>query len=422
MLNKLVAFVHRNRMLQPGDHVVCAVSGGADSVALLFAMYLLRDKLGITISAAHFNHRLRADESDRDEAFVRNFCSRYDIPLTVGSSSVVPGKKGLEAAARDARYGFLKNLPGKIATAHTADDNAETMVMHLIRGTGLKGLGAIAPINGNLIRPMLDVTRKDVLSFLSEYNLAYVTDSSNDTDQFLRNRIRHHIMPLFRQENPKIAENLSALALRLRQDEEALCNFATTDELPNVSQLREISPAIRSRQISAFLQKCGVPEPEAAHIALVEQLIFSDRPSARAFLPGGVLVARNYDSLERCDIQEPLKKISLNCPGTVTVSELGLRIVCKPASCFMDTPECFTVTPRGQMVVRCRQAGDRMQLSGGSKEVKKLFIDRKIPQNQRFCIPVIADEEGVLGVFGFGANKDRLADGVSAVEIRYEHI
>ena len=162
MLNKLTAFARQYDMIQPGDTVICAVSGGADSVALLFSLYLLKEKLGITLEAAHFNHHLRGEESDRDEAFVRDFCDRYDIPLHLGGGTVTAGKKGLEAAARDARYAFLRGLPGKIATAHTADDNAETVLLHLIRGTGLKGLGGIMPVSGHVIRPMLGINRPEV--------------------------------------------------------------------------------------------------------------------------------------------------------------------------------------------------------------------------------------------------------------------
>ena len=168
MQNKLLSFLREQNMVHPGDTVVCAVSGGADSVALLFALYLLKEKLDITLEAAHFNHHLRGEESQRDEAFVAELCDRYDIPLHLGGGEVKPGKKGLEAAAREARYAFLRGLSGKIATAHTADDNAETVLMHLIRGTGLKGLGGITPIQGNVIRPMLRVTRQDVEDFLEE--------------------------------------------------------------------------------------------------------------------------------------------------------------------------------------------------------------------------------------------------------------
>ena len=196
MLNKLLTFVRQQNMIQPGDKVTCALSGGADSVALLFALYLLKDKLNIRLSAAHFNHHLRGEESQRDENFVRDFCDRYDIPLTVGDGQIIPGKKGLEAAARDARYAFLRSLPGKIATAHTADDNAETVLMHMVRGTGLKGLGGIAPVNGNVIRPMLTCTSQDVEDFCAEWCLNFITDSSNEGDDFLRNRLRHHVMLL----------------------------------------------------------------------------------------------------------------------------------------------------------------------------------------------------------------------------------
>ena len=181
MLNKVSAFIRNYQLIQPGDRVFCALSGGADSVALLWALYLLRDKLQITLCAAHFNHQLRGEESERDQAFAQMLCERYDIPLTVGTGAVVAGEKGLEAAAREARYAFFSTLSGKIATAHTADDNAETVLMHLIRGTGLKGLGGIAPVRGNLIRPMLSVTREEICTFLaaklSRTYLAYWSSS-----------------------------------------------------------------------------------------------------------------------------------------------------------------------------------------------------------------------------------------------------
>ena len=420
MLNKLLELVRRYDMVQPGDTVVCAVSGGADSVALLFAMYLLREKLGIRLEAAHFNHKLRESESDRDEAFVRALCNRYDIVLHVGEGEIIPGRKGLEAAARDARYGFFSTLEGKIATAHTADDNAETVLMRMVRGTGLKGLGGISPVRNKLIRPMLLVTRQQVMEFLDEYHLSFVEDSSNETDAFLRNRLRHHVMPLLKQENPRLSENLSAMAMRLRQDEEALSQLPDMTDGLDVGELRAMQPAQRSRVLDAFLKSAGVPEPESATIAQAEALVMSDSPSAKAQFSGGVTVCRRYDRLIAIRGEAPLETMALPCPGVVELPGLGLRVRCSPAEEIINTENIFTLCPSGAVVLRCRKTGDAMRLPGGSRSLKKLFIDRKIPADRRDRIPVLADEAGVLGVYGIGASRDRVAQALPALQVRFE--
>lgn len=419
MLNKLCATVSRYEMIRPGDRVIAAVSGGADSVAMLFGLYLLRNKLGITLEAAHFNHRLRGAESDRDEAFVRALCDQYDITLHVGTGEVTAGPKGLEAAAREARYGFLATLSGKIATAHTADDNAETVLMHLVRGTGLRGLGGITPVRGNVIRPMLDVTREEILAFLEEYHLSYVTDSSNETDVFLRNRLRRHVMPLLAAENPRLAENMSAMAQGLREDEAALEALSQPGQPLRAEQLRGMDKAIRFRFLSNFLKESGVGEPERHHIQQLDRLVFSDRPSARASFPGGVVISREYDTLKSVPPVKTLKSVSLPENGTLELPEIGLRILCSPALEVINKPDCFTVIPYGTMTARSRESGDAIRLSGGTKSLKKLFIDRKIPAMRRGCIPVIADEKGVLGVYGIGGNLDRSGLGI---EIRFERM
>lgn len=419
MLIKVPAFIRQQRLLEPGDRVVCAVSGGADSVALLFALYLLREKLQIQLSAAHFNHGLRGAESDRDQAFVEDFCSRYDIPLQVAKGQVEPGKKGLEAAAREARYAFLETLPGKIATAHTADDNAETVLMHLVRGTGLKGLGGIAPVRGRIIRPMLSVTRQEVLAFLQEYCLQFVEDSSNAGDLFLRNRLRHRVMPLLKQENPRLAENLSRMALRLRQDEQVLQAF-TEGPLPSVEALRTMPEPVRRRYLTAFLERSGVREPETEHIELMEQLVFSQKPSAKANLPGGIRIHRVYDRLEVQTEQPALPAQAMTCPGMLELP--GLRIHLQPADKPCLQYDRFTVVPQGAVVVRGRLPGDTMRLAGGTKTLKELYIDHKIPAQYRVCNPVIADEQGILGVYGIGANLDRIQGVGVLVEIRFERV
>ncbi len=418
MQNKLLAFVRKMDMISPGDTVVCAVSGGADSVALLFAMYLLKEKLEIHLEAAHFNHHLRGEESDGEEAFVRQLADRYDIPLHLGGTQVVAGKKGLEAAARDARYAFLRSLNGKIATAHTADDNAETVLMHLVRGTGLKGLGGITPVHGNVIRPMLTITRREVEDFLQEWCLSHKEDSSNETDAFLRNRIRHHVMPLLKQENPRLAENLSSMALRLREDEDALAGQARFAVLPTVADLKAMHPALRSRCLERFLKENGVKEPEEIHIAQAEALVFSDKPSARASLPGGITIARCYDRLEVLEKDTLPEMVVLPCPGEVVFS--GVRVTCFPAQEIINTSDTFTLIPQGKLILRTRQSGDSIRLSGGTKSLKKLFIDRKIPASQRNRIPVLCDEQGVLGVYNIGANLDRITGTLPAVTIRFD--
>ena len=415
MLNKLRKLLRQYDMVAPGDHVICAVSGGADSVALLFGMYLLREKLGITLSAAHFNHHLRGEESDRDENFVRAFCDRYDIPLAVGSAQVVPGKKGLEAAAREARYAFFATLEGKIATAHTADDNAETVLMHLVRGTGLRGLGGISPINGNIIRPMLTVTRQEVLAFLEEYCLTYVEDSSNAGDDFLRNRLRHRVMPLLKEENPRLAENVSQMAMGLRQDADVL---ESADTLPTVTQLQAMPSALRSRAVSRFLKENGVSEPERSHICAVEALIFSEKPSAMINLPGGVIIAREYDQLVVLERKTAPKDVTLQPGDVVDLPQWGMTVSYVPAKQIINTKEIFTVNATGAITLRTRQAGDSMRLNVGTCTLKKLFIDRKIPAHQRSYIPVLADEQGVLGVWNVGANVDRLAVDLPAMQIQ----
>ena len=415
MLNKLRAFLKEQALLSPGDKVIAAVSGGADSVAMLFALYLLRDELGITLEAAHFNHHLRGAESDRDEAFVTDFCGRYDIPLHLGSGRIVPGKKGLEAAARDARYAFLRSLPGKVATAHTADDNAETVLMRLIRGTGLKGLGAIAPVSGNVIRPMLTVTRDDVEAFLEEYALPHVEDSSNAEDDFLRNRIRHGILPLMRAENPRIGENLSAMALLLRQDEACLQAMIPEEQMPDVSRLKAMEPALRRRALERFLKAQGVREPEQIHILQAEQLLYHWSPSAAMQFPGGVTIGRQYDRLVRLECAPELPETRLSVPGETCIG--GKRFVSEYATDLEERPGSVLVCPVGALTVRSRRSGDTMRLPGGTRSLKKMYIDRKIPASQRAAVPVLADDRGVLAVFGIGTDIRFHPDSLPAVRI-----
>ena len=414
MYNKLAAFIRQYDMVQPGDHVICAVSGGADSVALLFGMYLLKEKLDIRLSAAHFNHHLRGEESDADARFVRQLCDRFDIPLYEGEGQVIPGEKGLEAAAREARYGFLRTLPGKIATAHTADDNAETMLLHLVRGTGLKGLGGITPVGEKLIRPMLLVTRQEVEAFLEEYCLNHMEDSSNASDEFLRNRLRHHVMPLLKSENPRLSLSLSETALRLRQDDAFLESEARQRETVYVEALRQMPQTLRSRILENLLKQWGVREPESRHIAMAESLVFSENPSAKANFPGNITVERCYNVLQKMPAVSAPETAPICLDGVTLLPQWGVKITCVPMQNGLQI--------KGAPVIRSRQSGDEMRLPGGTKSLKKLFIDKKIPASGRAFVPVVADDEGVLAVYGLGENLDRISQDAPGVQFLWEEI
>jgi tRNA(Ile)-lysidine synthase len=254
------------------------------------------------------------------------------------------------------------------------------------------------------------VTRQEVVTFLEEYALSYREDSSNGTDAFLRNRLRHHVMPLLEQENPQLAQNLSDMAMRLRVDGEFLEELSQPEYPVDVNLLRAMHPARRARILERLLKDSGVREPEAEHISLAEKLVFSEKPSARASFPGGIILRRRYEYLEAEADLPPLKTRVIPCPGEVELPELGLRLVCRESTEPVNEKERFTVPAGESLEVRSRCAGDEIRLSGGTKSLKKLFIDRKIPASNRDRIPVVANREGVLGVYGLGPDAEKYKD------------
>lgn len=226
-------------------------------------------------------------------------------------------------------------------------------------------------------------------------------------------------MPLLSRENPRIGENLSAMALGLRLDEEYLCRQIAEGELPDVPTLRVLHPALRRRYLAAFLIRQGVQEPEQRHIALIESLVFSDNPSARGNFPGNVVISRSYDRLIKQEAAETIHELVLPCPGSVFLPWAGLTVTCREADRLENGKDVFTVAPQGRMILRTRRTGDVLRLSGGEKSLKKRMIDEKIPAAQRGRIPVLADEEGILGVYSMGADLCRRAKNLPAVTVRF---
>ena len=443
MRDKVLSWMRGQRMTEPGDTVVCAVSGGADSVCMLHVLLSIRDTLGITVEAVHFNHQLRGEESDRDEAFVHALCARLGVALHAGNGDVraraAQTHESIEEAARALRYAFFSSLPGRIATAHTQDDNLETVLLNLTRGTGLAGLCGIPPKRGPFIRPMLAVSREEIEAYLTQNGLSHVTDSTNFQPDARRNRLRQSVIPLLKAENPSLCEAAFRMCRLLEADETLLSAQAEQvfmqARLPDgvrCSALAVYPDAIRTRAVKLLLDQIHAPKLSARHIGAVDRLLFSECPSARVSLPGGFTAQREYDRLLlTADSPAAFEPVTLSIGESAVLQPLGLRVCCEWQENFSEIQntlstfavKCDTIGATEQILFRPRRTHDAMRTSGGRKTLKKLMIDRKIPLSRRDLLPVAADEDGILGVYGIGVNLDRAASpGDRAVIIRIEEL
>lgn len=429
-------------LFSEGDRVVCAVSGGADSMAMLWCLHTIKDELKISVCAAHFNHCLRAEESDRDEAFVVQFCQTHHIPLTTGRADVAAyaaqSGKSPEDAAREKRYAFLQSLPcDKIATAHTADDNAETVLLHLLRGSGLRGLCGIPPKRGKIVRPMLCVDREAILSYLREEKLSWCEDSSNALDAYKRNRLRHHVLPLLRQEEQNLSAKLLRQSALLREEDALLDEMAAKllkhpDHAPNLWQIQPIVSApnvLQKRALRLIVRQYLPKDVSMKHIEALRSLLRSDCPSAQISLPCGLTARRCYDAVE-ITAQEilSLPETPLQIPGTTDLSPLQMQVACdfvKTFEGYANSPFQFAVKydmmGGGPLLVRSRRPGDVIEMPDGHrKTLKKYLIDRKIPRSERERMAVVTDGKQVLAVSGIGVSRGfQAVAGEPALLIRF---
>ncbi len=411
-------------MIPAGSVVTAALSGGTDSVALLALLRALAPELGIELRAAHFHHGLRGAEADRDEAFCRDLCRDWGIPYVSrrgdAAAHAAGTKQSLEEAARALRYAFLEEVsPGLIATAHNLDDNAETMLLHLLRGTGPRGLGGIPPVRGRIVRPVLCLTRAELAAYLSARGIPHVEDSTNADDDCLRNRLRHRVLPLLRSENPRLSAALGRTAALVRAEDDYLSRLAAaakaecrTGEGWSCKGLLALDPVPRRRVLTSFLRDLALEDPAAVYVAALEDLLRAG-PSARLSLPGGRVARREYDLL----LFTPAPRapgdweLPLSVPGlTELPGDLG-RISCivtknsnfgnKNLTTF--ALKCDMITSGG-LRVRTRRPGDRLRLSGGTKALKDLMIDRKLPAARRDRLPVLTLDGRPVAVFGLGAD------------------
>lgn len=430
-------------MLRPDEPVLVALSGGADSVALLHALWAL----DYPVRAFHLNHCLRGAESDRDEAFCRALCARLGVELTVERVDVAAAAReqgnGVEETARRMRYARLQDAAQgmKIATAHTADDNLETVLFHLVRGTGPKGLAGIPPVRGQIIRPMLRVERMQVEEYLASIGQDYVTDSTNADDAYTRNRIRHTVVPALREIQPSAAQAAARLGDLLRQDEdcldglvqECMAQAARPDGAWEIAPLRQVHPAVRTRALRRLLAQDGMPlrDLTAQHIFALEQLLESEKPSASCDLPHGFTARREYGALRLVREEEQTIRLAvpLVVPSEQTLWNGSVRVsvhVLEKNEVFYKSFNTFCVDCGTidfvSLCVRTRKAGDRIRLTetGGSRTLKKLLIDRKIPRCKRDGLAVIADKTGVIAVQDIGMDCSRSPQGGARMQIKIE--
>ncbi len=419
----LLSYCKAESLFLPGDRVICALSGGADSMALTHCLHSLESELEITVEAAHFDHKLRGEESDSDRDFVVEFCRLQGIPLHLGSEDVnLYSKKnhlGIEEAARQCRYDFFRGLPGKIATAHTADDNAETVLMHLTRGSGLRGLCGIPPKRGKILRPLLWATKEELLSYLAQEGIPYREDSSNSSLSYTRNRLRHRVVPLLREENPDFSRSLSRQSHILRQEDRFLDELARNllhkdqEGSFDLAPIRSGAEPLQNRALRLMVGEYLEQDVSWVHIEALKELLYNPCPSAQVSLPQGLVACRKYDRLTfRREIPTLFSETSLLIPGETALPGTPLKISCEIQKNFTkmtNTPFHFAV--KYDMIcglpitVRPRQVGDRLQTPDGhSKTLKKLMIERKIPRLERDLLPVFTVGAHILAVAGLGVS------------------
>lgn len=404
----------------PRSGLLIALSGGADSVALLHLSSRHQAQFDYRLEALHVHHGIRGAEADRDREFCQALCERLQIPLTVVEydipSLAAAEKTGLEETARKYRYLALeeraaaRDLDG-IATAHTATDNMETVLLQLTRGTA--SLHGIPPMRDAYLRPLLSLTRADILSYLNLHELPHVEDSSNESDTYSRNLIRHRVLPVLRQLNPRAEEAFGRAVAHAREDDEYLQALAApAAERGDVRELSSLPAPLRSRALIARCALLGIGPLTEAHTAALARLCTDAVPHASLSLPGGAVAVENR-LLVRKETSAPMGDWEV-------VLQMGENLLPDGSILFLsrESEEDFQkyiahqqniykllinvtlnfATIEGTMVARARRAGDRILTGGMHRNVKKLFCDAHIPIDQRPYAPLICDKNGILWI------------------------
>ena len=410
LVRKVRAFSEQHDMLPRGGTVLCALSGGRDSMAMLHILSRLAEEEGFRIAAAHFNHRLRPT-ADRDERFVRNWCRERDIPLTCGAGDVktFAAREGLgiEEAARKLRYAFLETAArdmgaDRIAAAHHREDNAETVLLHLLRGTGLQGLGGIAPVRGKIVRPLLETSRAEIDEYVTRNTLPYVEDESNQDARFTRNRLRLEVLPLLEEMAPGASRRIAAAAALLREDGEHLRREAEA-LLPEGEDGAVILPipvlnrqdgALRRRLVRAMGQRLG------AELSREQtEAVLSLKNGGYLDLPQGLCAVRKPHQLILQKQPPPPPPLALH-EGEQNWGRWKVTLERRTAPVESAPDRVVLRDTGGELTVAPWDGAGRLAVENGSRTIKRLFADAGIPIERRGEHPAVLLDGTPVAVLG----------------------
>lgn len=450
MLDKVIKTIEAHKMIEQGDSVVMALSGGPDSVAMFHALFSLSGRYGISLFALHVNHMLRGEESDNDEEYVRELCSRFGVPLHVSAIDVsrIAWERSLsiEEAGRDVRYEELEAYADrlgadKIALAHNRNDQAETVFMNILRGTGLKGLAGIEYKRGRIIRPLLDINRSEIEQYCLDNSLNPRTDSTNLENLFTRNKIRIDLIPYINKEfKVNMIDSLCRIASISSRENDLIENLAAQaykdcleyEETDIVKMHREklinLHPALLHRVLRMAAEKVrgNLKGIENVHIESMACLAERGRTGACVELPGGLRAGTEYDIMSVYLQKEEQSgenfgkfEKKVNIPGITEAEAFGgvLKAEMLPKNAVLDKQELEKNKGSGYnslvqffdydkikvgINIRNRREGDYFKplKSKGTKKLKEYFIDNKIPRRKRDEIPLICAGKEVIWIIG----------------------
>ncbi|MBO5460210.1 MAG: tRNA lysidine(34) synthetase TilS [Ruminococcus sp.] len=448
-MKKVIEYIKKNGMITTEDRVIAGISGGADSVCLFFVLLELRERFGTDFIAVHINHGLRGEAADEDEQFVRSLCEKYGVKLEVFRKDVVSisrkRKESFEETGRWVRREAFEEVMQKyggtkIALAHHQNDNAETFLMNLARGTGLRGLTGIRPVNGVYIRPLLCMSRKEIEEFLAKRGESFCEDETNKDTKYTRNSLRHLVIPMLEEKvnvqavrhmNETMEQLCELEAYMEEQTERAWEQCVTKEEtkklLVNKETFETYPPILQKmllRRCMAWLDG-GLKDIGQIHIRQIVEL-FQKQNGRRIDLPGNAEAIRQYEGVcirkkaEKKDGQEPenaaedllegMTKITI--PGKTKIPGTNLAITCK----LFPRDDKFSIQNIPQknytkwfeydiiessLCVRTKKAGDRIEIKKGqSKKLKSWFINEKIPAEERGRVLLLADGEQIMWIIG----------------------